>query len=78
MALTLIVNGHSRAFPNLASSVTVAELVAELGLQGDRIAVECNGEIAERSRWREITLVAGDRLEMVHFVGGGCPGDGLG
>ncbi|GAC1414818.1 MAG: sulfur carrier protein ThiS [Acidobacteriaceae bacterium] len=72
MALTLVLNGHTRVFPNLAATATDAELIAELALKGDRIAVERNGEIAERSRWREIILDAGDRLEVVHFVGGGC------
>lgn len=75
MALTLILNGRPREFTSLSASATVHDLVAELGLKGDRIAVERNGEIAERSRWQEIPLETGDRVEVVHFVGGGCGGE---
>ncbi len=71
MALTLILNGQSRQFVNLAEPVTIADLVAELALKSDRIAIERNGDIAERSRWDQIALAPGDRLELVHFVGGG-------
>ena len=40
-------------------------------LPGDRVAVEHNGEIVPRSNWTETALNNGDRLEVVHFVGGG-------
>lgn len=71
MSLTLILNGQSRTFSELDEADTVEKLVLELGLKGDRVAVEHNGEIASRSRWQEIALASGDRLEVVHFVGGG-------
>jgi thiamine biosynthesis protein ThiS len=71
MSLTLLVNGQSRVFTSLPDSPSLADLVRELGLKSDRVAVEHNGEIAVKSVWQETTLSEGDRLEIVHFVGGG-------
>jgi sulfur carrier protein len=73
MSLTLQLNGSTRDFANLVAPVTLAQLIAELELKGDRIAVELNGAIVERARWSETPLSPGDRLEVVHFVGGGGP-----
>ena len=53
MFFTLTPNGQSRDFANLTSPVTLAQLVDELQLKGDRIAVEHNGQIVERTRWPE-------------------------
>jgi sulfur carrier protein len=72
MALTLVLNGHPRTFEALAEPVTLDRLIAELGLKGDRIAVEHNGEIAPRATWPETAVKTNDRLEVVHFVGGGA------
>jgi sulfur carrier protein len=69
--LTLILNGQSRTFPELSQSTGLDQLITTLGLQGDRVAVEHNGEIVPRVKWSETVLSAGDRLEVVHFVGGG-------
>lgn len=71
MSLTLILNGQSRAFATLAESASLEELIGELGLKGDRVAVEHNGAIVPRAGWGETALNGGDRLEVVHFVGGG-------
>ena len=71
MSLTLVLNGHPRVFEALENSSTLEDLVRELGLKGDRIAVEHNGEIASRPKWSEVQLANNDRLEVVHFVGGG-------
>jgi len=71
MSLTLLVNGQSRVFTSLPDSPSLADLVRELGLTSDRVAVEHNGEIAAKSVWQETMLSEGDRLEIVHFVGGG-------
>jgi thiamine biosynthesis protein ThiS len=71
MSLTLLVNGQSRVFTSLPDSPCLADLVRELGLKSDRVAVEHNGEIAGKSVWQETPLAEGDRLEIVHFVGGG-------
>lgn len=71
MSLTLVLNGQSRTFPELQPQAALLHLIAALGLQGDRVAVEHNGEIVPRASWPETILSAGDRLEVVHFVGGG-------
>jgi sulfur carrier protein len=72
MSLTLILNGQSRAFDELPQHASLEQLIGELGLKGDRVAVEHNGEIVPRSGWAETILNGGDRLEVVHFVGGGA------
>ncbi len=63
----LVINGEER---NLAAS-TLGALIEELGMQGGRVAVELNREIVPRARWSATPLSDGDRLEIVHFVGGG-------
>ena len=64
----LFINGDEKSF---ADSLSLAELIEQLGMKGDRVAVELNREIVSRSQWPETTLEDGDRLEIVHFVGGG-------
>ena len=71
MSLTLVLNGQPRAFDTLPQRASLEQLIGELGLKGDRVAVEHNGEIVPRSEWVETILTGGDRLEVVHFVGGG-------
>jgi thiamine biosynthesis protein ThiS len=66
--MTLTINGESRDFPN---GITLAALVAQLGMKGDRVAVELNLEIVPRPQWESTVLKNGDKLEIVHFVGGG-------
>jgi thiamine biosynthesis protein ThiS len=41
-------------------------------MKSDRVAVELNRDIVTRDRWPDTLLKDGDRLEIVHFVGGGC------
>ena len=65
--LTVTLNGETRR----TSAATVAELVRELGLRPEKVAVERNGEIAPRSQLAAVALAEGDELEIVHFVGGG-------
>jgi sulfur carrier protein len=71
MSLSLIINGQTRVFEELAPGASVLHLVEVLELKGDRVALELNGEIAPRSEWSEASLNDGDKIEMVHFVGGG-------
>ncbi len=71
MALSLILNGQPRTFDALSEPATLDQLVHALGLKSDRVAVEHNGTIAPRAAWFETSLTEGDRLEVVHFVGGG-------
>lgn len=66
--MTLILNGEERQFPGLT---TIAALVAALGLDGRKVAVERNLEIVPRSAYQVTAVVDGDRIEIVHFIGGG-------
>ena len=66
--MRLTVNGETRDAPD---SATLAELLASLGIDGRRVAVERNREIAPKSLWSQIVLAEGDQLEIVQFVGGG-------
>lgn len=66
--MEISVNGESRALPEGSS---IADLVRLLELEDKRIAVELNRTIVRRSHYAEQLLVAGDAVEIVHFVGGG-------
>ncbi len=66
MRVTL--NGEPR---DLRDSLTVAELVRELGLQARRIAVEIKRDILARDDYDRRALCDGDVVEIVHFIGGG-------
>ncbi len=65
--MNVTINGEAREI----AATNLAALVEELGMKPDRIAVELNREIVRRERWAETALHDGDRLEIVHFVGGG-------
>lgn len=67
-AMKLVINGEAKD----VAAVTLADLVAQLGMKPDRVAVELNREIVPRDRWTNTTLKDGDKLEIVHFVGGGA------
>jgi thiamine biosynthesis protein ThiS len=66
--LRIEVNGETREVPESAS---VADLLGLLNLAAPKVAVERNLEIVPRSAWATTPLAAGDRLEVVHFIGGG-------
>jgi len=64
----IFINGEDKSF---ADSLSLAQLIEQLGMKGDRVAVELNREIVSRAQWSETSLRDGDHLEIVHFVGGG-------
>jgi thiamine biosynthesis protein ThiS len=68
----LVINGQTREFAALSNSSTLADLVDSLQLKGDRVAIEQNGLIVARPQWPSTPLNSGDRMEIVHFVGGGA------
>ncbi|MGK7865870.1 sulfur carrier protein ThiS [Falsiroseomonas sp. E2-1-a20] len=68
MTISIEVNGEARQVPEGAS---VAELLTLIGLAAPKVAVERNLEIVPRSAWAATRLAEGDRLEIVHFIGGG-------
>lgn len=65
--ITIELNGEKRA----VRPITLAELVAELGLESRMIAIERNLEVVPKSQYAETRLKAGDRIELVHMIGGG-------
>lgn len=66
--IAITVNGEAR---EAASGDTVAALLRAIGLDTRKVAVERNEEIVPRSTYDTVALAAGDRLEIVHFIGGG-------
>lgn len=66
--MTVTVNGEPRM---LSDGATVEALLAELGLQDRRVAVELNRDVVARDRYAEQQLHSGDVVEIVQFVGGG-------
>ena len=68
-AIRLVVNGDARVLS--ASPPTIAALVRDLGLEGQRVAVEVNGDVVTRAEHGTRPLKDGDRVEVVTFVGGG-------
>ncbi len=70
MKVVVVVNGEARELA--AERPTVAELVAELGLANQRVAVEVNRRLVTRATWGEAVLGEGDVIEIVQFVGGGA------
>jgi len=65
--MNLTINGETQ----LRSAETLSALVEQLGMKPDRVAIELNREIVPREQWPQTLLHEGDRLEIVHFVGGG-------
>jgi thiamine biosynthesis protein ThiS len=66
--IEIIVNGDSHQAP---VGARVTDLVKQLELAPERLAIELNLSILPRAKWAETELRSGDRLEIVHFVGGG-------
>jgi thiamine biosynthesis protein ThiS len=62
------VNGETQQTP---AGTTVTALLAQLGLNAGRVAVEHNLKILPKSQWDQTQIAPGDRLEIVQFVGGG-------
>ena len=66
--VTIQVNGEPREVPK---GLNVTQLVAHLGLTANRLAIERNLELLPRGQWATTVVSGGDRLEIVHLVGGG-------
>lgn len=66
--MSVVINGENR---EISSPVTVTALLRELGLDARKIALEHNLEIVPRSAYDKTLVSDGDRLEIVHFIGGG-------
>jgi thiamine biosynthesis protein ThiS len=66
--LTIIVNGNQT---DIAEGSVISDLVKSLGLNAERLAIELNKRIIRRADWGSTTISEGDKVEIVHFVGGG-------
>jgi thiamine biosynthesis protein ThiS len=66
-AMNLTINGETQ----ISSAETLGALVDQLAMKPDRLAIELNRQIVPRDQWTQTPLRDGDRLEIVHFVGGG-------
>ena len=66
--MKLRLNGEDREFLGLG---TLADLVSHLGLDARKVAIELNLEIVPRSAYQVTSVADGDRIEIVHFIGGG-------
>jgi sulfur carrier protein len=66
--LQIQVNGEQQ---EVSDGLRLAELITQLDLRANQIAIELNHEVLRRAAWAATTLQAGDCVEIVHFVGGG-------
>jgi sulfur carrier protein len=66
--ISIVVNGEERESP---AGVNVRQLLEGLGIHGGHVAIERNMQILPRAAWAETQVSAGDRYEIVQFVGGG-------
>jgi thiamine biosynthesis protein ThiS len=64
----VIVNGQPQ---EIQPDTSLSDLVAQLNLPSERIAIELNKTVVRRAQWSDTDLNNGDRIEIVHFVGGG-------
>ena len=67
-SINITLNGELREIPTETDLPTLLEIFS---LPSQRIAVELNGSVLRRTDWPETTVMDGDRVEVVHFVGGG-------
>jgi thiamine biosynthesis protein ThiS len=70
--LLIQLNGESR---EVLEGSMLSDLVHELSLAPARIAIEVNQRVIRRDQWQRTALAEGDRIEIVHFVGGGAIAD---
>jgi sulfur carrier protein len=62
------INGEIKQIP---PDINLAELLKHLELPAERLAVELNSEVVRRINWENIKVKDADKIEIVHFVGGG-------
>jgi len=66
--LRIYVNGEAK---EISAPLSLSELITQLDLPAQRVAVELNRNVVRRNDWSSTMLQDDDRLEIVHFVGGG-------
>jgi sulfur carrier protein len=73
LTLNLRVNGQIRTLPLLTSDQSLGSILIALAVRKELVAIALNDTIVPRAQWGHTLVSEGDRLEIVHFVGGGCP-----
>jgi len=66
--IEVVVNGKTK---NIERELNLRELLASLDLPTERIAIELNKDVVRKKDWGDITLRSEDKIEIIHFVGGG-------
>jgi sulfur carrier protein len=66
--MKVFINGETREIQN---EINLSQLLKQLSLPSERIAVELNKEVVRRKDWENIKVKDADKIEIVHFVGGG-------
>jgi thiamine biosynthesis protein ThiS len=66
--MEITINGEKKT---LSEERNLAELLVHFGLPSERVAVELNREVVRKKDWQAIKVSDGDKLEVIHFVGGG-------
>lgn len=66
--MNVLINGESREVPESVNLTTLLELFS---LPSQRVAVELNRNVVRRVDWETVTISEGDKIEVIHFVGGG-------
>ena len=70
--MKLLINGDSRLIPALSESDALANVLSALSIRKELVAVALNEVIVPRAEWNQTLVSNGDRIEVVHFVGGGA------
>ena len=66
--MRIFINGETK---EIAGELKLSELLKHFSLPQERVAVELNREVVRKKDWENIKISDGDRLEVIHFVGGG-------
>lgn len=66
--MKVFINGETREIP---SEVNLSELLKNLSLPSERVAIELNEEVVRKRDWENIKVAYADKIEIIHFVGGG-------
>jgi thiamine biosynthesis protein ThiS len=67
--LRVQINGGPR---EVEGDISLAQLITSLNLKAEQVAIELNQEVVRRAQWETTVLRPDDKIEIVHFVGGGC------
>lgn len=66
--MQVTINGEKR---DLSGNLSIAGMLENLGLPAERIAIELNREVVRKKDWGSVRLNDADKIEIIHFVGGG-------